>query len=1082
MKPLNVHELFSRAAQEFTADIAISTVGGGVTYGELEAKAETLGESLRAKGMPKGSIVGIFSRDTVHVVSSILGILKAGGVFCPLDPDFPDKRLEVMLEEVEPEWFVIDPDLLGKHRRLVGSKEGVRVICADEIEEQTNASSTGGIGNEQASSRDCFKDIRYGRDDMCSIYFTSGSTGRPKAIAGRLKGIDHFIRWEIETLGVGRGMRVSQLTSASFDGFLKDVFVPLCAGGVSCVPGDKEVILNSRRLIRWIDEQRINVLHCVPSVFRLIVNERLQVDLFSALKYVVMAGEPLLPADARKWISVFGERIQLVNLYGPTETTVTKLFYFVKAADANRRNIPIGKPMKGATAVVVDEKGRPCAPGAVGEIYIRTPYRALGYYGRPELTDKAFLANPFNDDPDDIVYRTGDHGRLLEDGNFEFLGRKDNQVKIRGVRVELGEIENALRENEAVIDAVVVDNEDQNGNKYLCAYLVVDGERQLSGIQSHVARYLPEYMVPSTFIEMESLPRTLNGKVDRRALPKPDQALSDVPAGAVAGRTPVEEILLGIWIQVIGLKQIGIHDNFFEIGGHSLLAAQVVGRAREALDLDLPVRSLFEAPTVAGLSATVEAAIKAGSKTETPPIRRVERDGRLPLSFAQERLWFVEQLNPGTPTYNIVLGLSLTGRLSVAGMEQAVSEIIRRNEILRTRFPAKDGRPTQTIAAAGTFGVDIVDLTGVEEAAWEESKRLATEHARRPFNLASEALLRLRMVRTSKQEHGMLCAMHHIISDGWSIELLTAQMSDLYRVFSAGEASKAAEPPVQYADFAYWQRNWLEGEVLESILAYWKRKLDGAPRRLELPVERPPDADRSFKAGKLTFQFSRALTEGARALSRQEGATFFMTLLTAFQVLLHHYTGQDDIVVGSVIANRDRPGTEDLLGLFANILVLRTDMSDHLSFRELMKRVRVTCLEAYAHQDLPLEKLVEVIQPERDSSPHPLFQVWFQLDNVPKETAELPGLTLSTFEISSGRAMFDLSLVLTERPDELAGSIEYDTDLFDVDTIAGMFGHYRAVLEEVVANPDIDISTISMISAAEVGELTRSFTVDLKAS
>jgi amino acid adenylation domain-containing protein len=438
---------------------------------------------------------------------------------------------------------------------------------------------------------------------MCYVYFTSGSTGTPKGIAGRLKGIDHFMRWEIKTFGLDHHTRVGQFTAISFDAFLRDMFVALCTGGTVCVPPDRDSILDTRKLIDWIDEQKITLIHCVPSLFRAVLNEELRADQFCSLKHILLSGEPLLPGDVKRWMNVYGERVQLVNLYGPTETTMTKFFYVVQPSDRERRSIPIGKPMEGARALVLDEKGIVCPPGRVGDIYIRTPFRSLGYYGQPELTSEVFIRNPFSQDPGDIIYKTGDLGRLLEDGNFEFLGRKDQQVKIRGVRIELGEIEGLLREHTSVKDTAVVDREDTSGHKYLCAYVVFSKEDQTDALRDFLSASLPEYMLPAAFVTLDKLPRTINGKVDRRALSTVQSVIN--MQTYVAPRTPVEVTLAGIWTRLLGIDQVGLNDNFFQIGGHSLLATQLISRVSESFNVGLPLRSLFDSPTIAGLALTI---------------------------------------------------------------------------------------------------------------------------------------------------------------------------------------------------------------------------------------------------------------------------------------------------------------------------------------------------------------------------------------------------------------------------------------------------------------------------------------------
>lgn len=604
MKFEPIHQWFSRTAETFSDETAIYSASKRVTYSELETESNRLANFLLSSGIVKGSAVMILAEQSVNVMTAILGILKAGCVFVPLDPNIPEKRLEAITQIVSPDWFVIESKLMETVTRITQGQPGtVRVICLDEQFAHSDA------GNIRVESYAKFAETHKPAtnslpDDMCYIYFTSGSTGTPKGIAGRLKGIDHFVRWEINTFGLDRHTRAAQFTAISFDAFLRDMFVPLCTGGTVCVPTGRDSILDTKKLVEWIDDQKISLIHCVPSLFRAVLNEDLKADQFRSLKHIFLAGEPLLPGDVKRWMDVYGERVQLVNLYGPTETTMTKFFHIVQPSDRERRSIPIGKPMEGARGLVLDEKGTVCPPGKVGEIYIRTPFRSLGYYEQAELTSEVFVRNPFSQDARDIIYKTGDLGRVLEDGNFEFLGRKDQQVKIRGVRIELGEIEGLLREHPSVKGAAVVDREDTNGHKYLCAYVVFNNEDQTHALRGFLSASLPDYMLPAAFVTLDKLPRTINGKVDRRALSTTVQSVINMHT-YVAPRTPVEVTLAGIWRRLLGIDQVGVNDNFFQIGGHSLLATQLLSRVRESFNVGLPLRSLFDSPTVAGLALTI---------------------------------------------------------------------------------------------------------------------------------------------------------------------------------------------------------------------------------------------------------------------------------------------------------------------------------------------------------------------------------------------------------------------------------------------------------------------------------------------
>ena len=592
----SIHDWFSRVAATCEQSVAIDLGDRQVTYGSLEAESNRLANHLIASGTPRNAPVAILLDDVSQVVTSILACLKAGAVFVPLDPRTPERRLAALVEEISIERFVTEAKFTALVERIAGAAAPTTTLL-DRFETTSTTRPT----------------IERAPDDLCYVYFTSGSTGRPKGIGGRLKAIDHYIRWETGTFGIGAGDRVSQLTTPSFDASLRDFFAPLAVGGTICVP-PAGTVLDAETLVAWIDRERINVVHCVPSVFRSILNEPLDASRFPALRHILMAGEAILPADASKWYGIFGDRITLVNLYGPSETTMTKFFHIVTAEDAHRRLIPIGKPMPGASAIVVDEHNNPCPAGVVGEIYIRTPYRSLGYFGRPDLTSAVFIPNPFGSDPNDLVYKTGDLGRLLKDGTFELIGRRDHQVKVRGERIELGAIETALRTHEAIKDVVVVDRDDASGTKYLCGYIVASREVTMTELREFLGTELSAAAIPSAFVALESIPRLINGKVDRAALPVPDRDRARTEQTFEAPRTPVEEKLAQLFADVLGVSRVGIHESFFDLGGHSLLATQLVSRIRRGFEVALPVRALFDTPTVAGIARHLDVAAWAAQK------------------------------------------------------------------------------------------------------------------------------------------------------------------------------------------------------------------------------------------------------------------------------------------------------------------------------------------------------------------------------------------------------------------------------------------------------------------------------------
>ena len=1051
MKQVNVRQWFSETALRFPTRAAIEHNGSRITYEELETRTNRLANLLLASGAAKGSLVALMFEDRAGYIAAIIATLKAGCVFVPLDPETPLKRLEAMIGEAEPHWGLADV----ASREKLESFGGLRVLSSDSLPDDRSEPS-----------------IELDPDDLCYIYFTSGSTGRPKGVAGRVKGIDHFIRWEIETFSIDHEVRGSQLVAPTFDAFLRDMFVPLCAGGTICVPPAPEISVDSEKLVEWIDQDRISLIHCVPSLFRVILAGDLHGDRFRSLNHVLLSGEPLLPSDVRRWTSVFGERVQLVNLYGPTETTMTKFFYLVKAADVDRRAIPIGKPMPGARAIIVDEKGQPCSPGSVGEIYIRTPYRTHGYYRRPEVTREVFIPNPFTGDENDLVYKTGDLGRTLSDGDFEFLGRRDGQVKVRGVRIELSEIEGLLRNHTAIRDVAVVSHQEQDGGNSLCAYVVLKEATDLGTLRTHLATSLPGYMLPSYFVELETLPRTLSGKVDRRALPKPEQARREQSTPYVEPGTLVEKSLAEIWCRVLKLKRVGIHDNFFVLGGHSLLATQLLSRIRSTFDVELHLRSLFDRPTIA---QQAQAITELQSAQQSQPVAQQisgndgRHDGELfPLSYAQRRLWFLDQLEPDSAAYNIPDAVRLKGRLNVAALEQGLGEIMRRHESLRTVFSLEGGEPKQLVRAYIPFALSVVDLTGLAEDMRRETARQVAElEARRPFNLLTGPVMRATLLRSAAHEHVLLITLHHIVADAWSLGIFARELMDLYEAYSGGRPSQLKMLPVQYVDFAQWQNELLSGEPLERLLLYWKDLLVSPLPVLKLPADRPRPDVQSFRGSRQTFLLSYEVSDALELLSQREDCTLFMTLLAAFAVLLHRYSGQDDLIVGTNIANRNRTELEELIGFFVNMLALRTQCSGNPSFRQFLKRVREVTLGAYAHQDLPFDKLVEDLRPERTLTHTPIFQVVFSLQNAPGESARNSLLEMERVPVDQGTAKFDLVLNMWKSGRRLHGSLEFNLDLFDPATITRMLKHFDKLLGSIVEQPDARLDELEMLTEDE---------------
>lgn len=1023
-----------------------------LTYRELNVKANQLARYLRSMGAGPDNLVAICMERSVDLVIGLLGILKAGAGYLPLETTYPKDRLAFIIEDAR-------ASLLLTHQRLVEilPRSNARVIAID--------SEWDDIAQYDAVN----PRINVEPDNIAYAIYTSGSTGRPKGVVISHRGICNRLLWHQQTYRIGATDSVLQKTPYGFDVSVWEFFWPLMTGA-RLVLARPEGHKDSKYLVDLIVEQSITAVHFVPPMLHAFLEEE-GVERCKSLRHVLSSGEALTFDLQERFYSRLDA--ELHNLYGPTEAAVDVTFWHCER-EVKQRCVPIGRPIANTRIHLLDQRRQLLRAGVAGELYIAGKGLARGYLNRPDLTAEAFLPDPYAKEPGDRLYRTGDMARYLPDGSIEYLGRTDHQVKVHGFRIELAEIQAVLLEHPAVRDAVVIAREDRLGSKRLVAYAVLFQSETVAvaDLKGFLKERLPDYMVPSAFVMLDQIPLTSNGKVDRRALPPVEPGELQSSGAYAAPRNQTEELLTEIWANVLRLDRVGVHGDFFELGGNSLLATQLVSRIRDAFKVNMPLRTLFESPTVAELAFVVEQEKGSGHSLQLEPIKPVPRGGQLPLSFGQERVWFLEQLQPGTSAYTIPAPVRLSGPLDVAALQRAFTEIIRRHESLRTRFINSEGTPIQVIEAPGEFYLPVNDLTHLAEERQEaEVKRLAGEDTQRPFDLAAGKLLRVTLLRLGDEHHVALFNMHHIASDAWSMGLLVNELATLYESFSKGLSSPLEELAIQYADFAHWQRSWLQGNALQEQLDYWKQQLAGDVRTLNLPTDRLRPEVQTFAGDWQFLYLDESLTDSIKALSRRRGSTLFMTLLAAFQVLLYRLSGQDDISTGTPIAGRDRLETEGLIGLFINTLVMRTDLSGNPTFSEVLKRVRNVSLDAFAHQELPFERLVEELQPERSLSHNPLFQVMFAFQNAPRQSVKIPSLTFSPLETSRGSAQFDLALTLSQSGSIISGPLEYNTDLFDATTIARILGHYRRLLESIVADPEQHISDLAMLTDQERSQL-----------
>jgi amino acid adenylation domain-containing protein len=1051
---VTLHGLIEAQTERTPDAVAVVFEGESLTCRELDRRATALAHRLRAQGVGPEERVGLCAERSLDLVVGLLGILKAGGAYVPLDPGHPDARLALVIEDSRFPVLLAQEHLRERLEALVGAETCVMDLVA--------ASTAGSIATEARM------DSGAGPDHAAYVIFTSGSTGRPKGAVNTHRGIVNRLLWFHRQRPLTAEDRFLQKTPFSFDVSVGELFWPLLTGArlVLARPGGHQ---DPAYLARTIAEQGITCLHFVPSMLRIFLEEP-DLSGCAGLRQVLASGEAL-PADLAESFQAHLGRpfgIELHNLYGPTETAVEVTWHLCRPGE---ERIPIGRPVDNVRVQILDRHGRLAPVGVAGELHIGGVQVGRGYLGRPDLTAERFVPDPFGL-PGSRLYRTGDLARQLLDGEVEYLGRIDHQVKVRGFRIELAEIEAALAQHPAVHESVVVAREGANGT-FLVAYVVPEAGRVADPalLRDHLRDRLPEYMTPATWVMLDELPLLPNGKLDRRALPAPGRSEAST-AGALAPRTPLEEMVARIFADVLGIELPGVEASFFELGGHSLLATRVIARVRSAFGVDLPLRALFEAPTAAALTRRIEVAQTAGAALGIPSIRRVLRNEHLPLSFAQQRLWFLWRLEPASPAYNIPLALRIRGLLDVDALERALDEIVQRHEILRTTFLSVDGDPVQVIDPAARLALPLDDLAGSPaERRQELTQDAARAEARGPFDLSRELPIRARLLRLDPEEHVLLLTFHHIASDAWSLTVLEREMAALYKACAAGGPSPLPDLPVQYADFAQWQREWLQGEELERQIAFWRDHLAGAPPVLDLPLDhsRPPVA--SSRGGRVPFTLPASLSRALTELSRQRSSTLFMTLLAGFQALLARYSGQWDVSVGTPIAGRRHLETEGLIGFFVNTLVMRGRMEDDPAFEELLDRARETALQAYAHQDLPFERLVEELAPQRDLSCSPLFQVMLALQNVRKEGVQIAGLDFSALNAAAEVAKLDLMLTLSEGANSLRGTFEYRTDLFDAATISCLAERWIALLESAVADPQTRLSDLALLTVAERGQL-----------
>ncbi|MBC3302905.1 non-ribosomal peptide synthetase [Pseudomonas sp. SWRI18] len=1024
---LGVHQLIEEQAARTPDAPALVFAQQRLSYAQLNRRANRLAHRLIEAGVGPDVLVGLAVERSIEMVVGLLAVLKAGGAYVPLDPEYPRERLAYMLADSGVKLLLTQAHLLEQLPVL----SGVESLILNDVGFDAYSEANPGVALDG--------------ENLAYVIYTSGSTGQPKGAGNRHSALTNRLQWMQEAYALGTHDSVLQKTPFSFDVSVWEFFWPLMTGArlVVAAPGDHR---DPARLVSLINAEQVTTLHFVPSMLQVFLQEPAVVTCHT-LQRIVCSGEAL-PVDAQRQAFAKLPQASLYNLYGPTEAAIDVTHW--TCVDEGRDVVPIGRPIANLGCYILDSNFEPAPAGVLGELYLGGIGLARGYHRRPALTAERFIAHPFV--RGERLYRTGDLALYRENGVIEYAGRIDHQVKLRGQRIELGEIEARLLAHDWVREAAVLAVDGQ----YLVGYLVLqdayDDWRDV--LSAHLARHLPDYMVPAQWMLLERMPLSPNGKLDRKALPSVDVLARDY----VAPHTVLQRQVAAIWSEVLGVEQVGLNDHFFELGGHSLLATQAISRTRQGLGLEVGLKALFDQPV---LERFVEALTDAW--VEASPIGPVERDQPLALSYAQERQWFLWQLDPHSAAYHVPRALRLKGPLDCAALQRAFDTLVARHESLRTHVQQDADRTVQVISPQ--VNIDFSPI----EADEANLKALVEARITQPFDLRQGPLMRVSLLRLAEDEHVLVIVQHHIISDGWSMQIMVDELVQLYAAYSQGQTLQLPAVPIQYADYARWQRDWMEAGEKSRQLDCWLELLGGEQPVLELPLDHQRPAAPSHRGARLNIALPTLLVESLKALAQREGVTLFMLLLASYQALLHRYSGQQDIRVGVPIANRNRIETERLIGFFVNTQVLKAEIDGHTTVRELLTQVKQRALQAQAHQDLPFEQLVEALQPERSLSLSPLFQVAFNhhVSLAGQHLQRLAQLDVSPVSWDETAAHFDLTLDIEESLEQLGASLSYATDLFEASTIERMARHWQNLLQAMVADQQQTISQLNLLGEDE---------------
>jgi amino acid adenylation domain-containing protein len=1066
-----IQDKLEQSLTEFKNNIAIECGSQLTTYHELDRRSNYMANWMVKQSIQRGTFVGILADDRREFITAMIALLKVGGVFVALDSVNPVERLRKMAAITQLKLIFIDRI---NYRRYSGDdfirNSDIEFVVIEDF-----------FQNEEVHESDCrtIAGVDYSPEDRIYVYFTSGTSGLPKAVVGKNKSLLHYAEWEVDTFMIDESFRMSQLATTGFDAFLKEVFVTLFSGGILCVPHDMRLILSTEELSEWLEKSEIHLLHCVPGIFHILCSSDLIGSRFPHLRYILMSGEKIVPSNLRKWYGVFTERVQLVNLYGTTETTILKTCYLINPADADKKVIPIGKPIRGCRMIILDENMNICNKGIIGEIYIRTPYLTYGYYNDPDLTKKRFIKNPFNDNPNDIIYRTGDLGRFLLDGNVECLGRIDRQVKVRGNRIELEEIENALlnyRHEGAgstaqINDLVVIAKKDEENNNYLCAYFISNQELTAAELRDYLFNLMPDYMIPAYFMRIEKMPFLPNGKIDMTALPDP---VTEIDKQIVSPRNELEERLAAIWSDVLKMDKgnISVVTNFFELGGHSLNVMSLISLIHKEFDVRIPVGDIFNNPTIKKQAEFIS--YSPEYKDKFVSIQPAEEKDYYPLSSGQKRLYVWQQMNLKSTVYNTVQVIVLEGKQTVDLLEETFAKLIERHESLRTSFLMIHEEPVQRVHDYGevgsTFAIEHYECKVKDGNTEQRSMAIQAivDCFIRPFDLRQLPLFRAAFINAGSETYVLVVDMHHIISDGRANDILINDFMELF------ERKSLKRLKLQYRDFSEWQHRLSRGglESMNRMEAYWLKQFQGEIPVLNLPTDfsRPPMP--ISEGNSVYFDIGEETAEALRALALKEGVTLYILLVALFNVLLSRLSSQEDIIVGIMVEGRRHVDLENIIGFFVNTLPLRNFPGADKPFLEFLTEVKENTLNALENQDYPFEDLLEKLKVDRDTHGNPLFNVTIEIrkqenagpgkDGDVQAAGEAVAMTVTSYNVYQKKAPFDLDFFVSDLGNHIIIRILYKTELFKEDTIKRFVSYFHDLVASVLENNVIKLEDIKI--------------------